>query len=206
MYNPPQGIHTCLDYYVLRGEPVIAKPANFERIGIVARWQPVHKGHTPVLRALCTRSKHALIGIGSSNKHDLRNPFTLEQRMTMLQLALKDWENYSLIPVPDLDDGPRWRVLVKELFTSVDIFVTQNPYVSSLLSEDFTLVRPIELIPKDQQIPIDGSMVRQAMASNEDWQEFVPEEIADYICSNHLDVRFRQEFGLQTLALKTILK
>lgn len=180
--------------------------AQYERIGMVARWQPVHKGHVPVLRALCTQSTHALIGIGSSNKYNLRNPFTLEERVDMLQLVLAEWENYTLIPVPDLDDGPRWRALVKDLFGPLDLFVTANPSVSSLLSEEYNLIRPVELIPKNDQNRIDGRLVRQAMASNEDWLEFVPKRIADYIISNRLDIRFRQEFGLQTLALKTILK
>lgn len=124
----------------------------------------------------------------------------------MLSLVLEDWNNYTLIPVPDLDDGPRWRALVKKLFDPIDLFISENPYVSSLLAEDYMLMRPVELIPEEEHVPIDGSMVRQAMASNEGWQEFVPKRIADYIISKQLDARFRQEFGLQTLALKTILK
>jgi nicotinamide-nucleotide adenylyltransferase len=173
---------------------------------MIARWQPVHKGHVPILHALCAQSTHALIGIGSSNKHNLRNPFTLEERTAMLHLVLTRWDNYTLIPVPDLDDGPRWRDLVKGLFTSLDLFVTDNPYVFSLLEDEYKLMRPIELIHEKEKIPINGRAVRQAMASNHSWEEFVPTEIADYITSNQLDIRFRQEFGLQTLALKTIMK
>jgi len=188
------------------GELNINTKKLYARIGMVASWQPVHNGHVPILRALCTRSTHALIGIGSSNKYNLRNPFTLEERTAMLRWVLAEWKNYTLIPVPDLDDGPRWRALVKDLFGSLDIFVTENPYVSSLLADDYTQLRPVELIPENERIPIDGSKVRQAMASNSGWQEFVPKGIADYITSNQLDARFRQEFGLQTLALKTILK
>jgi nicotinamide-nucleotide adenylyltransferase len=173
---------------------------------MVARWQPVHKGHEPILRALCTQSTHALIGIGSSNKHNLRNPFSLEDRIAMLNLVLNKWQNYKLIPVPDLDNGPRWKALIKDLFSPLDLFVTDNPYVAQLLADDYPLMRPVELIAKDEQIPIEGRKVRLAMASNEKWQKFVPKEIADYIISNQLDTRFRHEFGLQTLALETIMK
>jgi hypothetical protein len=124
----------------------------------------------------------------------------------MLRLILKDWENHTLLLVPDLDDGPRWRESVVNLFGPLDLFVSNNPYVWELLKDDYTLMRPVDLIPKEERTPIDGTQVRHAMASDQNWQEFVPEEIADYICSNQLDVRFRREFGLQTLALKTILK
>ena len=177
---------------------------HFDRIGMVARWQPVHRGHAPVLRALCDRASHALIGVGSSNRHDLRSPFTFEETGDMIRLALAGRGNYTLIPVPDLDDGPRWRAMVVELFGPLDLFVTDNPYVASLLAADYRVVRPVELVPEDERTPVDGSMVRREMARGDAWRDLVPEEIADYIAARQLDVRFRREFGLQTLALDAI--
>ncbi len=188
------------------GLPQNCNTEDYERIGMVARWQPVHLGHVPVLHTLCERARHALIGIGSSNRYNLRNPFTLDERMEMLRLVLYEWENYSLIAVPDLDDGPRWCELVKDLFGPLDLFVTDNPYVISLLSEDYKLIKPVELIPKDKRIAIDGSLVRLAMAKGEAWQDLVPNEIEDFITIKRLDERFRREFGLQTLALENIKK
>jgi nicotinic acid mononucleotide adenylyltransferase len=67
-------------------------------------------------------------------------------------------------------------------------------------------MRPIELIQADEQFPVDGSKVRLAMARGENWESLVPDSIAKYIKSNHLDDRFREEFGLQTLALETIIQ
>ena len=179
---------------------------HFERIGMVARWRPVHLGHTPILRALCNRASQALIGIGSSNRYDFRNPFTLEETTDMVRLALTEYQNYTLIPVADLDDGPRWRVMIMDLFGSLDLFVTDNPYVASLLADDYQIVRPVELIPKDERIAIDGTMVRKKMARGDGWQDLVPKQIADYITTKHLDERFRREFGLQTLALDVIVE
>jgi hypothetical protein len=48
-------------------------------------------------------------------------------------------------------------------------------------------------------------MVRKAMALGNDWQHLVPPAIADYLITNQLDQRFRREFGLETLAMETIL-
>jgi nicotinamide-nucleotide adenylyltransferase len=179
---------------------------HFNRIGMVARWQPVHRGHASVLRALCDRASQALIGIGSSNRHNLRNPFTLEERIDMVRLALPGRTNYSLIPVPDLDDGPRWREMVVELFGALDLFFTDNPYVASLLAADYKTIKPVELVPKDEHVAVNGSMVRREMAQGDSWRALVPEEIVNYITANHLDERFRREFGLQTLAMDTIVK
>jgi nicotinamide-nucleotide adenylyltransferase len=179
---------------------------QFNRIGMVARWQPVHLGHVPILRALCIRSKQALIGIGSSNRYNLRNPFTIDERIEMLQLMLSEWNNFSLLAVPDLDDGPRWREQVKELFGPLDFFVTDNPYVTSLLVDDYRIIKPIELIAKDERIAINGSLIRLMMAKGEGWQDLVPNAIEDLITVRLWDERFRREFGLQTLALETIKK
>jgi len=168
---------------------------------MVARWRPVHRGHALVLRALCDRAAQALIGIGSSNRYNLRNPFTLEETSDMIRLALGGRENYTLIPVPDLDDGPRWRLMILDLFGPLDLFVTANPYVASLLAGDYQVVRPVELIPEDEQIAIDGTTVRREMARGDGWRDLVPKNIADYIAARKLDERFRREFGLETLAL-----
>jgi nicotinamide-nucleotide adenylyltransferase len=200
--------------------------ARYQRLGMIARWRPVHRGHTPVLRALCESAAEALIGIGSANRYNLRNPFTLEETTDMLRLALagrggseaaaretrsvsplapKGRENYRLIPVPDLDDGPRWRAMVLEMFGPLDAFVTDNPYVASLLREDYRLLKPIELIDERERVAIDGTRVRAAMARGAEWQRLVPPEVAEYLTTRKLDERFRREFGLQTLAQETMI-
>lgn len=173
---------------------------------MVARWKPVHLGHAPVLRALCDCAAQALIGIGSSNRYDVRNPFSLEETGEMIRLVLTGRQNYTLIPVPDLDDGPRWRTMMLDLFGSLDLFVTANPYVASLLAEDYPIVKPVELIPAGERIALDGAMVRREMAHGDGWRALVPHEIANYIASRRLDERFRREFGLQTLALEAIVE
>ncbi|NOH12682.1 MAG: hypothetical protein HND51_13655 [Chloroflexi bacterium] len=178
--------------------------STFSRIGMVARWRPVHLGHTPVLRALCQTAEKALIGIGSSNTYDYRNPFTLEETKDMLRLALVDYNNYTFIAVPDLFDGPRWRDMVQELFGDLDVYVTENPYVTDLMKGIYNVIKPVELVPDDEKIPLNGTMVRQAMARGEDWQAMVPPEIASYIENKGLDERFRTEFGLETLAKQTM--
>lgn len=178
---------------------------RFNRVGMVARWQPVHLGHAPVLRALCRCATEALIGIGSANRYNARNPFTLAETTDMIRLALADFENYQLIPIPDLDDGPRWRQMITRLLGPLDAFVTDNPYVASLMSQDYPILRPVELVQDDEKIPLDGTMVRREMARGDGWQALVPPAIAQYIVKNGLDARFRREFGLETLALETIV-
>ena len=169
---------------------------------MVARWKPVHLGHAAVLRDLCERAERALIGIGSANRYDARNPFTVDETADMIRLVLDGRENYQLVPVDDLGDGPRWRLQVLELFGVLDLFVTANPYVASLLGADYRVVRPLTLVAESDRVPVDGAMVRRELARGGDWRSLVPPEVARYLANRALDDRFRREFGLQTLALE----
>jgi nicotinamide-nucleotide adenylyltransferase len=178
---------------------------KFERIGMVARWRPVHKGHAPVLRALCSHAKEARIGIGSANRYNARNPFTVEETIDMIRRVLTDYDNYTLLPIDDLDDGPRWRLMILRLFGKLDAFVTANPYVASLLQDNYYLLPPVALVKPEDRIRINGRMVRRAMARGDGWQEMVPDAVVAYIENEKLDERFRLEFGLETLAMDTIL-
>lgn len=175
--------------------------ARYGRIGMVARWKPVHNGQAPVLHALCRSSHAAVIGIGSSNRYDLRNPFTADETEAMIRAVLADEDGYEVVCVPDLDDGPRWRAMVRDVFGALDLFVTDNPYVASLLEGVYPLARPVTLVPEAERVPVEGTLVRREMARGGRWRELVPEPVATYITSLGLDERFRREFGLRTLAL-----
>lgn len=170
------------------------------RIGMVARWKPVHRGQAPVLKALCSLAENAFIGVGSSNRYNIRNPFTFDESAEMIRLVLGGVTNFEVIPVPDLDDGPRWREMVLGIFGDLDLFVTDNPYVAHLLEGTYRLMRPVHLVSAEERIPLEGTWVRREMARGEAWREMVPPDVADYIVKRGLDARFRREFGLETLA------
>jgi nicotinamide-nucleotide adenylyltransferase len=118
---------------------------QFKNIAMIARWKPLHSGQAAVIRGLCAASEQVVLGIGSSNRYNARNPFSLVETEEMLALALAGRENVTVIPVPDLDDGPRWRVMVREMLgTNLDLFVTDNPYVANLLAEFYQIERPVK--------------------------------------------------------------
>jgi nicotinamide-nucleotide adenylyltransferase len=187
-------------------QPEPNKEHNFSVVGIIARWQPVHKGHAASLNAICNLAENVLIGIGSSNIYNFRNPFTAEETADMLHLVLAGRMNYTLIPIPDLFDGPRWRVMVKELFGELNLFFTDNPYMAELMKDIYPIAKPVAHIPENERIAVSGTMVRREMARGTDWQKWVPDKIAKYIQMHKLDQRFRQEFGLETIALDSIIQ
>ena len=120
----------------------------------------------------------------------------------MLHLSLAGFKNYNLIPLPDLNDGPRWREMVITEFGPLEVFFTANPYVHSLLKDDYDIRHPVETVPMDQRVPVTGTEVRLAMARGEDFQHLVPAPVGEYLEKNRLAARFREEFGLETLAMQ----
>ena len=66
---------------------------RFTHVAIIGRWRPVHLGHQAALHALCEQFERVSIGIGSANVYDYRNPFTLEEVIEMLTVALEGHTN-----------------------------------------------------------------------------------------------------------------
>jgi nicotinamide-nucleotide adenylyltransferase len=85
--------------------------------------------------------------------------------------------------------------MVLDMLGPLDLFVTANGYVKSLLENDYKVVHPASLT-KDR-IPIDATMVRKAMARSEDWQALVPASIARYLLERNLVERLQLEFGAE---------
>jgi len=171
------------------------------RVGLVCRWKPVHKGHAALLESLCERAEHVVIGLGSPNARDERNPFTAEESARMIELVLRPrFENFELVLVPDLGDGPRWARMVQGLLGELDLFVTENAYVEELMTSFYAVAHPASLVPEEKHVAIDGTMVRRAMARGGDWGALVPPPVAHYLVAEGLVARFRREFGLACLA------
>jgi nicotinamide-nucleotide adenylyltransferase len=181
-------------------DPYPIQPARFARIGAIARWKPVHLGHAAMLEAIADRADKAVIGIGSANRYDARNPFTSGETAEMIRLVLEPRENFELVEIDDLDDPPRWRELAIARLGPLDLFVTANEPVRRLLERDYRIAHPLAIVPSPRRTPVDGTMVRRAMARGDGWEGLVPPAIAAYIRSRGIDRRFRAEFGLETLA------
>ena len=178
------------------------------KVGVIGRFKPLHHGAVRMLEAICEQSKEVIIGIGSSNKYNVRNPFTPEETEEMLRIVLSpNYSNFKIVYVPDsghlpeYSDGFKWKEDVKELFGKLAYFISGNEYVRSLLKDIYSLIHPHELVSNGKWRRSRGTEVRFEMARcNIEWKKFVPKEIADYLENKRLLERFQKEFGLQTIA------
>jgi len=102
------------------------------RVGLIGRFKPLHIGAMKMLETVCDAADFVVIGIGSSNKYNARNPFTSAETRNMLELALAGRSNYLIVEVPDYAqdpeyaDGQRWKQDIIDTYGTLDAFVIGN--------------------------------------------------------------------------------
>ncbi|KYK25451.1 hypothetical protein AYK26_05945 [Euryarchaeota archaeon SM23-78] len=182
---------------------------EFRTVGVIGRFKPLHTGGALMLETICEKAEHVIIGIGSCNKYNLRNPFTARESREMIDIYLSPkHSHYSFLYIPDFahnpkyKNGQRWVSEVLKKYGSLDAFISGDEYVRKLLKEHYKVISPGDLIPREKWLMLRGTMVRVEIAKGgNDWKLYVPKAVSVYLEKNNLVYRFRQEFGLETLSM-----
>lgn len=155
------------------------------RVVFPGRFQPVHKGHVHVLKWLAERSDEVIIVIGSAQRsHEVKNPFTAGERITMLRLALReagmDLGRFIMVPVPDIEYNSLWVSYLETLLPAFDAAASRNPLVVRLFKErGYIILAP----PFFERRVYSGVKIRELMLRGEGWEESLPPSVVDYIKS-----------------------
>lgn len=162
---------------------------------MIARWKPVHLGHQRVLQALQRCASELIVGIGSANRWNERNPFTVPETEDMLRLALLPDFPVQLLAVEDLDNPPLWASRLASRLGPLDALVTANPWVRDCMSVYYKVEHPVTFLPPEERIPLNATMVREAWRDAQPWRHLVPGAVAEYLEQHDLVKRYRREFG-----------
>ena len=149
----------------------------------VGRFQPVHFGHLRAIQHILSEVDELVIVVGSTQlSHELGNPFTAGERITMLRLALEEAgispDRYWIVGVPDAEMHSVWVSKVVAYCPSFDVVYTNEPLTRRLFVEAGYEVRPV---PYFQRHVYSATEVRRRILNDEDWQELVPRSVAEYI-------------------------
>ncbi|MBQ7978330.1 MAG: nicotinamide-nucleotide adenylyltransferase [Candidatus Methanomethylophilaceae archaeon] len=148
---------------------------------VVGRFQPLHKGHMDVIRKCAEESEHLTIGIGSAQySHTPENPFTAGERYMMINKTLRDEgiDNYSIVPIEDLNRYPVWVSHVVSLVPPFKRVYSNNPLTRRLFQEAGFEVRASPLYNREI---FSGTEIRRRIVNNEEWRSLVPSPVADVI-------------------------
>lgn len=151
----------------------------------IGRFQPFHLGHLSVVQQALKENDFLIIGIGSSQySHARDNPFTFEERKTMITAALDEAKisraRYTLLALPDIHDDAQWVDHVISLVPQFDRVYTGSPIVKKLFKKHkdhakFPVV-DVEFLPD-----ISATTIRKKMKKGEHWETDVPDAIAKWI-------------------------
>lgn len=145
----------------------------------IGRFQPFHNGHLFVLKQCAT--SHVIIGVGSSQyHHSEKNPFTYEERKTMISKVLsKELDiKFDIYPVPDIHDPPHWVDHVITIVPSFTTVLTNNEFTAELFEKKGYSVTKPGLYHRKEHM---GKEIRQRMIQDKPWEHLVPDSVATYL-------------------------
>ncbi len=148
---------------------------------VIGRFQPLHHGHMDVIRKCAKESEHLTIGIGSAQySHTVENPFTAGERYLMIEETLKaeGIDNYSIVPVEDLNRYSVWVAHVVSMCPPFTVVYSNNPFTKRLFTEAGYSVRASPLYNREIY---SGTEVRRRMVADEDWHSLVPGPAAEVL-------------------------
>jgi len=149
----------------------------------VGRFQPIHKGHLKAIKDILEEVDELVIVVGSSQySHTMENPFTIGERVVMIRQALTeegvDSSRYWIIPVPDMHIHMVWVAEVVGYTPKFDMVYTNEPLTRRLFVEGGFKVKPV---PFHQREEYSSTEIRERMLSKKNWEELVPETVAQFI-------------------------
>ena len=113
----------------------------------------MHLGHLKDIKDALKEVDELVIGIGSSNeKRTKENPFSVEERIEMLEYALaaEDIGNYTIYPIPDFHDDKKWAEHIETLLPKFDAVFTGNDWTAKCFRKKGYKVKKIRLLRKSE--------------------------------------------------------
>jgi len=145
----------------------------------IGRFQPFHLGHLQDIINALKEVDELVIGIGSSNeKHTKYNPFSVKERIEMIDLVLpaNNISNYTIFPIPDFHNDKKWVEHVETLVPKFDIIYTGNNWTERCFRAKKIKVKRVKML-KD----VSSTIIRHRILNDKNWQKLVPKEVVDYI-------------------------
>lgn len=181
-----------------------------DKIGVIhGRFQGLHNGHVEYLLAGKSRCEHLVIGItnflcnaqseriSSIDNHRLTaqaNPFTYFERMEMIRLALLEnnvkESEFSIVPFSIEQPEQLFNFTPKNAVYYITIYDDWGREKLRILKE-LKLNVDVMWERAESQKPVSGTLVRAQIRSGENWEQFVPKSVAQYIKAHGLEEAVR---------------
>jgi len=144
----------------------------------IGRFQPFHFGHLQDIKNAMKEVDELIIGVGSSNEeHTPENPFTVKERIEMIDLVLpnNNISNYTIYTIPDFHDDKKWVEHIETLVPKFDVVYTGNKWTERCFKGKYK-VKKVNMLNG-----VSSTIIRNSILKNKNWEELVPKEVVEYI-------------------------
>jgi nicotinamide-nucleotide adenylyltransferase len=160
---------------------------------LIGRFQPFHRGHQAVVRALrrARPDESLLLGIGSAQEsYTWKNPFTAGERYEMVERALTSDQvtGWIAMPVPDIQRHASWVTYLESLLPPFQRVYTNNPLTQLLFERAHYSVENPMLVDRET---LEGAHIRARLADGGDWSSLVAPSVAEYLREIHAPERLQ---------------
>ena len=142
---------------------------------LIGRFQPFHNGHLYLIKKALQKVDKLIIGIGSANIIDERNPYSTNLRQEIIEIVAKEEKlSDKIIQIISLDDfynDKRWLEQIQKKAAKFDLVVGNNEWVNRILEK---AGYPILRIGFYQRFKYEGEKIRQLIREGKKWQDRVP--------------------------------
>ena len=137
-------------------------PHKYKKALVIGRFQPLHRGHIFLIQCALVIAKSVVICIGSANKNDSDNPFSLQMRKKLLSSVLYH-EKITIQKIITSQDNPNdqiWFEEIKAQTLDVDVVIGNNDWVNSIFKK---AGYPIVEIPLLKREIYEGKTIRNSL-------------------------------------------
>ncbi|MBP6913333.1 MAG: adenylyltransferase/cytidyltransferase family protein [Candidatus Levybacteria bacterium] len=156
--------------------------AKYKKALIVGRFQPFHLGHKYLIEKALELADTVIIGLGSSNITDDKNPFSLETRKSFIQEFLIQEKLNSkileIIPIEDVPNDDEWMRIIEGKVKEIDVVIGDNDWVNGIFEKRKI---PVVKIGYLKRHILTGTEIRKNMKEKKSWEERVPSYLVPYI-------------------------
>jgi bifunctional NMN adenylyltransferase/nudix hydrolase len=157
---------------------------------VIGRFQPLHLGHMSLIDKAQKEADKVLILIGSSRQlPDYKNPFSHEERLTLIQDVYSASTDLIIRPLPDAPSDDEWISNVIGEVLSIEEDPTEVLLLTHEKDEDFyrtTFLFPVETV---KDVPISATIIRHAWYQDTLWtvDAFIDSRVLEFL-KTHKDL------------------
>lgn len=137
---------------------------KYQRGLVLGRFQPFHKGHQYLVDKALEECETLVIGVGSANIQDEKNPFTFEERRKKIQSVLSQKKynsrNISIVPLDDNPDDDIWLSLLLQKTGKIEVVFGNNEWPNGIFER---AGYPVVRVPLYKRHIYEGTKIRKRL-------------------------------------------